>query len=95
MVIDLNLSQVKFDLAIQRKKSIGKEAEVLNLSDFLIIDEISAYRVVNGQNKYYVLLNPRYCSCINFLEYGICKHCKALCGLLYYPLDYTSRTTQF
>ncbi|CAF1099939.1 unnamed protein product [Brachionus calyciflorus] len=51
MVIDLSLSQVKFDLAIQRKKSIVKEAEVLNLSDFLIIDRISAYRVANGQNK--------------------------------------------
>ncbi|CAF0714389.1 unnamed protein product [Brachionus calyciflorus] len=87
MVIDLSLSQVKFDLAIQRKKSIVKEAEVLNLSYFLIIDWITAYRVVNGQNKYYVLLNPRYCRCINFLEYGICKHCIALCGLLNYPLD--------
>ncbi|RNA22146.1 hypothetical protein BpHYR1_024088 [Brachionus plicatilis] len=42
-----------------------------------MIDSLSAYRIVNNENKYYVLLKPPYCSCLYFLEFGICRPAKS------------------
>ncbi|RNA06329.1 hypothetical protein BpHYR1_015250 [Brachionus plicatilis] len=44
-------------------------------------------KIVNNENKYYVLLKPPYCSCLYFLEFGICKHFIYLCKLLNYYSD--------
>ncbi|RNA42903.1 hypothetical protein BpHYR1_002951 [Brachionus plicatilis] len=52
-----------------------------------MIDSLSASRIVNNENKYYVLLKPPYCSCLYFLEFGICKHFICLCKLLNYYSD--------
>ncbi|RMZ96899.1 hypothetical protein BpHYR1_018792 [Brachionus plicatilis] len=52
-----------------------------------MIDSLSAYRIVNNEKKYYVLLKSSYCSCLYFLEFGICKHFICLCKLLNYYSD--------
>ncbi|RNA20668.1 hypothetical protein BpHYR1_027760 [Brachionus plicatilis] len=63
---------IKFDYSLKRDNSLIVKADELILSDFSMIDSLSAYRIVNNENKYYVLLKPPYCSCLYFLEFGIC-----------------------
>ena len=81
MLTDLSLSQVNFDENFKMDNRLIAKANQLTLSDFNFIDQLSAYRTTEGVNKYYVLLNPPYCSCIYFLEFGICKHFISLCKL--------------
>ncbi|RNA07077.1 hypothetical protein BpHYR1_046023 [Brachionus plicatilis] len=49
------------------------------------------FRVLNGQIKYSVSINPKYCTCPYFLEYGICKHFISLCRLLNLQFDENDR----
>ncbi|RNA41298.1 hypothetical protein BpHYR1_001133 [Brachionus plicatilis] len=72
---------------LKRDNSLIVKADELILSDFSMTDSLSAYRIVNNENKYYVLLKPPYCSCLYFLEFGICKHFICLCKLLNYYSD--------
>ncbi|RNA19025.1 hypothetical protein BpHYR1_054269 [Brachionus plicatilis] len=78
---------IKFDYSLKRDNSMIVKADKLILSDFSMIDSLSAYGIVNNENKYYVLLKPPYCSCLYFLEFGICKHFICLCKLLNYYSD--------
>ncbi|RNA06136.1 hypothetical protein BpHYR1_019609 [Brachionus plicatilis] len=49
-----SISQVKFDYSLKRDNSLIVKADELILSDFSMIDSLSAYRIVNNENKYYV-----------------------------------------
>ncbi|RNA42838.1 hypothetical protein BpHYR1_015008 [Brachionus plicatilis] len=80
-------SNIKFDYSLKCDNSLIVKADELILSDFSMIDSLSAYRIVNNENKYYVLLKSSYCSCLYFLEFGICKHFICLCKLLNYYSD--------
>ncbi|RNA14434.1 hypothetical protein BpHYR1_026263 [Brachionus plicatilis] len=61
-----------FDLTIKRDNVLITESDNLTLLDFNIIDNNSTYR---------------YCSCVYYLEYGICKHFVALSRLTYTLLE--------
>ncbi|RNA17037.1 Carbonic anhydrase 2 [Brachionus plicatilis] len=50
MVTDL----IKFDYSLKRDNSLIVKADELILSDFSMIDSLSAYRIVNNENKYYI-----------------------------------------
>ncbi|RNA23673.1 hypothetical protein BpHYR1_045020 [Brachionus plicatilis] len=81
------IAQKKFDLTIKRDNVLITESDNLTLLDFNIIDNNSAYRVYDNTNKYFISLRPKYCSCVYYLEHGICKHFVALSRLTYTPLE--------
>ncbi|RNA20529.1 hypothetical protein BpHYR1_048650 [Brachionus plicatilis] len=67
-----------------RQKNKIPEAQLYMRVTRLIFANI---KIVNNENKYYVLLKPPYCSCLYFLEFGKCKHFICLCKLLNYYSD--------
>lgn len=87
MATDLSIAQKNFDLTIKRENVLITESDNLTLLDFNIIDNNSAYRVYDNTNKYFISLRPKYCSCVYYLEHGICKHFVALSRLTYTPLE--------
>ena len=81
MLTDLSRSQDSFELKLKRDNELIKEADKLTLNDFQILSATSANRIFNGQVTCVVYSDPKYCSCMYYLEYGICKHFIALCKL--------------
>ena len=57
---------------MQRSK---KKAQSLKHNDFYIQDS----NTLIYQNKYYINLFPRYCSCPHFIDVGACKHHVGAC----------------
>ncbi len=81
MLTDLSKSQDSFELKLKRDNQLIKEADKLTLNDFQFISPTSANRVFNGQVTCVVYIEPRYCSCVYYCEFGVCKHFIALCKL--------------
>ena len=80
IVIDYSTNQGDFALFKEKRNQIIKEARELNQSDFIKQD----LNTVIYKNKYYLTLNPRYCSCSNFKDVGICRHYVGACIITQY-----------
>ncbi|RNA04158.1 hypothetical protein BpHYR1_029895 [Brachionus plicatilis] len=74
MITDLSKSQISFEIKLKRDNELIRGADKLTANDFQFISSASANRIVNGQVTSAVYSEPRYCTCIYFLEFGICKH---------------------
>ena len=81
MVTDLSKAQESFELQIKIGTSLLKTSNELKAEDFYIINPNAAYRIVNNVNKYYVQINPKFCSYQQFLKLAVCKHNIAPCKL--------------
>ncbi|RNA16101.1 amiloride-sensitive sodium channel subunit gamma [Brachionus plicatilis] len=91
MLTDLSKSPESFVPKLVRDNWLIKLADFLTLNDFVLTSQTTANRVINGQIKYSVSVNPKFCKCPYFLEYGICKHFISLCKLLNLQFDENDR----
>ena len=59
-----------FALTKDKENKILEEAKDCNKIDFVKVDN----NILWYKNKYYIYLEPRFCSCPVFLENALCKH---------------------
>jgi len=75
IVTDYSTNQGDFALAKDKCNEAIRKAQTLNSNDFYVQDP----NTLIYQNKYYINLAPRYCSCPRFIDVGTCKHHVGAC----------------
>ena len=75
IVLDYSTNQGTFAIFKDKCSEEIKKAQSLKPNDFYIQDS----NTLIYQNKYYINLFPRYCSCPHFIDVGACKHHVGAC----------------
>ena len=78
IVVDYSTNHGDFAIVKDKWNDAIKKAQSLNPRDFYVQDS----NTVIYQNKYYINLCPRYCSCPRFIDVGTCKHHVGACIIM-------------
>ena len=91
IILDHSLAQtLPFEVKLLKDNSISKEAQQYSKNDFVFMNDslcLFKWDSVTNTSKYQISFNPRFCSCIWFLDLANCRHYVAACILSNKVLD--------
>ncbi|CAF0869398.1 unnamed protein product [Brachionus calyciflorus] len=78
ILVDCTKSQTHFDLGLRHNNSMVRNSIVYGEANFIKITGNTFYYSADGMRKYYLQLDPKFCSCSKFYLEAICRHYIAL-----------------